>query len=882
MTSYFSVEHSKSDSPLLLLYGLPHPLAVIFLRQLDPTLQIVVIKKHKHEIFNHENTNNLYVVEKEDAHRLSHIKEKFSYGFMLLEEPKDTEHLSELFTKLDKDKAKTLFLIPATKLLQFEDLFITLRKYKSFSFGILGELFGKNVPVDFSAASKIVQNAIQNKYVELSSNGLTSVYPISEEDCLSLVNLLIFGYHKRERFFLLFYEQPQTLTACVHLLRRVEPDLELRLNDRKSFSEIPSFEVISSTIQSKFSELPIFLSEYVLGFEESVVRLTNNNFKHKPSNNYQEEVSSSFSFSALFAYLGITAFVILIIHLVLFGTFFYFVLASFSSLKKGDFTNFSSSLERASYPYYLIETQLKLIAPYTNIEGFKDIPFVFEETLPAVMRISKLMQKISLDKGALPKQDYLTLTSSLLELHFLYEKTRTESSYVRDLKYKDFSPYISVLQNGSYLLGYKTPRNYLILFQNNAELRPGGGFIGSVAELTIDAGSVTNFQIFDVYDLDGQLKAHVEPHYIIRRFLEPHLYLRDSNFELDFEESASTSALLYKLSTGKTLDGIIGVDYEVLRRIVQSIEPIEINGKTLDGNGLFDYIQNSIDSSFFPGSSIKKNILTNLYDKLFLRLANDRALLYKTLSLIPDLTDEKHILFAFNDKNIQTGFTANGFSGSYQDSRTQDKNSYINDFLAINEANIGVNKANSSVSRTIDYEARLTNRGIFSKATLQLFNSYTKKLPYKAYIRLAAPVGSKLTSILVDGKEQDLVEAVIDPDEYERKNFEAPLGLEVDKTNESDKTVFGFVVEVGPDSSKKIEISYENGLLLARSKISKYSLFILKQPGTVEYPMRVSLEAPVGYEVISDKGRVLPNEKDTYFEKIINGDIIFELQLIRP
>ena len=38
------------------------------------------------------------------------------------------------------------------------------------------------------------------------------------------------------------------------------------------------------------------------------------------------------------------------------------------------------------------------------------------------------------------------------------------------------------------MLGFDRPRNYLVLFLNNTELRPGGGFIGSYALGTVSSG----------------------------------------------------------------------------------------------------------------------------------------------------------------------------------------------------------------------------------------------------------------------------------------------------------------------------------------------------------------------------------------------------------
>ena len=79
---------------------------------------------------------------------------------------------------------------------------------------------------------------------------------------------------------------------------------------------------------------------------------------------------------------------------------------------------------------------------------------------------------------------------------------------------------------------------YLLLLQNNMELRPTGGFIGSVGLLDLQDGKMNNLDILDVYTIDGQLKGHVDPPDPIRKYFnQPNWFLRDSNFDPDFANS---------------------------------------------------------------------------------------------------------------------------------------------------------------------------------------------------------------------------------------------------------------------------------------------------------------------------------------------------------
>ena len=111
------------------------------------------------------------------------------------------------------------------------------------------------------------------------------------------------------------------------------------------------------------------------------------------------------------------------------------------------------------------------------------------------------------------------------------------------------------------LAGYKEAKTYLVLLQNSNELRPTGGFIGSVGVIKFEDGILSDFRIDDVYTLDGQLKGHVDPPLPIRDLLgQEHWYLRDSNWSPDFKESAIRAAWFYQKEGGESVDGVIAIN----------------------------------------------------------------------------------------------------------------------------------------------------------------------------------------------------------------------------------------------------------------------------------------------------------------------------------
>jgi hypothetical protein len=69
-----------------------------------------------------------------------------------------------------------------------------------------------------------------------------------------------------------------------------------------------------------------------------------------------------------------------------------------------------------------------------------------------------------------------------------------------------------------YFVDYLTKKDekektFLILFQNNMELRPGGGFIGTFGILKIKNGEIKELQTHDLSNFDGRIPSTIKPPY---------------------------------------------------------------------------------------------------------------------------------------------------------------------------------------------------------------------------------------------------------------------------------------------------------------------------------------------------------------------------------
>lgn len=419
-----------------------------------------------------------------------------------------------------------------------------------------------------------------------------------------------------------------------------------------------------------------------------------------------------------------------------------------------------------------------------------------------------------------------------------------------------FPQFVPLLRIAPDLIGMNGKRTYLILFQNNAELRPGGGFIGSYGIVSFNHGKMDPLTIHNVYDADGLLHKHIEPYYIGRRYLQVHLYMRDSNFDVDFVKSAQKTAFMLQQETGQKVDGVIAIDVSFVRNLIQAVQPIYLwqYNTSVNTNNFFLLTETYSDKHSFFGSTQKQDFLRTLFTAIQEKVDMNKPFYYfQFLEKLADAIKQKHVLLTVNDPKIQTILTQNNFSSVLRDPR-ENKPGTINDFLGINEANIGVNKANYFLKRSINHHVAIDAAGI-TKETIQITYTNTTQAEawpsgtYKNYLRLILPLHTTLQTITINNQKQNIVPAITDFRVYEAPGFQAPQGLEVDTSEEAGKTMYGFIVSVGPKTTKTVTITYQLPTAVNISLLFLYDLSIFKQPGMDTDPYTFTLDVPKGYSI---------------------------------
>ena len=501
------------------------------------------------------------------------------------------------------------------------------------------------------------------------------------------------------------------------------------------------------------------------------------------------------------------------------------------------------------------DTVLTVITPYADLLGFKDgsgnvlAAKTGEQTTQeridfVVKTIPDLLPKIDSISGDVKiVQDELTqINPDRYPEKFKDKPLRSQIKRVQS-SISEAAAFIvnskPFLESAPYLLGMDSPRTYLVLFQNDKELRPTGGFMTAYAIMKVDKAKFNPVSSSDIYSLDAQYKPSMPaPSPIIKYIkgpyiLSPNLRLRDMNWSPDFAVSMQDVVPAVKKVGIGNFDGIIAVDTQLLVNLLDVIGPIGVPGfgnfsteidpqcncpqviheleafADVEGPIIWDPVTGKIILRP-PNSDNRKKIIGPLMNSILANaLGQPKEKLPALIEAAFGSLIEKHVLFYLMDAKAQAAAYGFGVGGAIRE--------YSGDYIHINDANLGGRKSNLYATEEVLQDIEVSGDGSVTKTvTITYKNPQSQDgwlnsvLP--TWVRIYVPKGSTLiTSEGLEAKE----------DPYE------DLG----------KTVFAGFFQLRPEGVSKVTFQYKLPF-----KVSKeYHLLIQKQPGTDGFLYTVKL-----------------------------------------
>ncbi len=403
-------------------------------------------------------------------------------------------------------------------------------------------------------------------------------------------------------------------------------------------------------------------------------------------------------------------------------------------------------------------------------------------------------------------------------------------------------------------------RRYLLLLQNNMELRPGGGFLGQYGIVKIRNGEVVSFVVEDANLLDQRIKAKVTPPWPLTKYIQIKKWkFRDSNFSPDF--STNVAKARYFLGLGgisSKVDGVIAINATVLNRALEITGPITVWGATFDSKDAVLTLEEVVEKKYLgddvpaEAKQARKNIMKRLAGIMMEKLATPG-----NIKAVSDLTfaelNNKDVQMFFYDKNLQSKISATGWAGELDDK-------WDNDYLMMVDANLGALKSDYFVKRSIVHEVDFTGDGL-AKATTWMY--YDHKATYgdwrtsdwHGYVRMIVPAGSKYLSRVKTGGVQTA----------QLKNF--------------DKTQFGYKVDAVMNRKLGTAIVYS---LPESITHENYKFYIQKQSGVGKVPLTLIIKTKKDGAVAQEDGTFRPEDiEELKYETVLVRDVKIQMSQIK-
>lgn len=489
------------------------------------------------------------------------------------------------------------------------------------------------------------------------------------------------------------------------------------------------------------------------------------------------------------------------------------------------------------------ETAITTVEPYLAILGYKDdlkgseqtsqerIDFIIKsipEILPKAEEIANKFKEAEEEMLQINANDYpetfqgLNLREKLKKGLDLFNEI---SSYISESK--------PLLESAEYLLGVDGDRNYLVLFQNDKELRATGGFISAYSIMKVSNAKFEPVSSDDIYNLDAKYKPmYPAPQPIVDLIKGPYILsqnirLRDMNYNPDFKLSMEMFTKEAEKVGLSKIDGVIAVDTQLLVNLLDALGEIGVPGfgnfstkieakcncpqviyelesfADIEGPIIWDPLTGKIILRP-PNSDNRKKIIGPLMNSI---LANAFG---STKDKLPKLIDavfrsmtEKHVLFYLYDEKAQQAVESFGIAGRVEETK--------DDYLLVSDSNLGGRKSNLYVKTEVEQEISVNKDGSIEKVVTLTYKNPEKfdgwlnsVLPN--WVRVYVPEGSTLIS--VDGLEK----------EYET-------------ITELGKTVFSGYFKLRPEGVSKVSFRYKLPFTKESIVANDYKMLIQKQPG---------------------------------------------------
>ncbi len=400
------------------------------------------------------------------------------------------------------------------------------------------------------------------------------------------------------------------------------------------------------------------------------------------------------------------------------------------------------------------------------------------------------------------------------------------------------------------LLKGEGPTTVLLLAQNSHELRPTGGQISGVGTLAVDGGQILELALKDSYAYDSShLKVYPPaPAPLARYMWAGILLLRDANWSPDFPTSAEVAANLYELSEpGSPVDTVVAADLIAVQRLLDAVSPLTVEGypEAITGENVIAMLQQywaaPVGEATIEQQATsdwwqhRKDVMGDLLAAALDKVRGDpwSIDLSQLGSALMGSLRGRHLLLYARDPEAAALLASRGWDGALRQAE--------GDYAMVVDANLGFNKVDAQIERSIDYRVDLSQSPPQALMTL----TYANRSPATGDLCRHEDLADR--RYYQASRYEDLMQGCYW--DYLRLYFPAGAsdlradvgGAPLDLTFERDKMALGAFLLVPPGQSRQVRFAYR--LPEDVTAAGPYRLLLQKQAGLADVPWQVTLRS---------------------------------------
>jgi hypothetical protein len=431
----------------------------------------------------------------------------------------------------------------------------------------------------------------------------------------------------------------------------------------------------------------------------------------------------------------------------------------------------------------------------------------------------------------------------------------------------------------------------LMLLENPSEMRPGGGFIGSYADVALSGGAIQSVSVHDVADVDAAFTPNIVPPVPLQ--LEGSRWRpADGNWFFDFPTSASETIGLFERSNlyapSTTFDAAIAISPQVVSDLLSITGPITIAhpSTTFTADNLTVQIQKIVQAGQATSATYPKDILRSLSQAIFQRLASSTPdEQQQLLSDAANWVSNKDAMVYFKNPDIESFVQAYGAGGEVD----QLPQNFNGDYFALANADINSDKSELSIAQSVSYNATIGSDGtlvdhimIDRKHNGKASSYWWYQTTNQDYMQVFVPDGATL-----DNESGGITKNVPAPLNYARQGYGTDPFLfaiasstrqsfgypNVSTHEESGKEVFAVWSRTYAGKSTEVSLDYSHDLFTVPAPGVQYQFVFERQSGATG-DTKIEIDAPLGYEFAENSLASF-----TYESTSTPGRLIFDLTL---